>query len=194
MKTTNKIIRTASSALAALAFAAALSVPTFATVSFATVFSTRASAAEPELALVQQASIAADISEENGQERYYSDKYARAYVAENGDGYIVLNKDICIGQQIDSIGGVPLCEIIQFNNGARVYSFAYEASKDDAYEYAIHVKGHGAQGLTREGGRLTFTDDGGDTYEMDVLSQLYGDHYLDYDSDTPRIVRIAWHA
>ena len=62
------------------------------------------------------------------------------------------------------------------------------------YKYAIFVEGCGPSGLTSGSGHLHFTDKEPDTYNLAIWSSLHYSHYVQYNSDDPMIVKIAWNS
>ncbi len=185
MKTNNKITRIAAGALAAMSIATAISIPTF--------------AAAPETVSTQPTAVVAaatsNIDEENGAKLVAESASCRAYVYPDGvSGYIEIdhysNDDI----YIPFINFVMLQDIIHFNDGGYVKIINDERRHGNCniYDYVITVKGCGPKGLFSGAGHMRFTDESGDTYDLDLWSSTYKEHKVKYNSDHPHIVRIDW--
>ncbi len=136
------------------------------------------------------------------QERIISDKNATAHIYEDGSGYIELHKTFSYEDQLTSINGTELKDIITFNDGGYIDSFytTYQGDNYDSYyesplyDYGISVHGRGPKGLTSGSGYLHFTDESGDTYNLSIWLHAASSHKLDYNSDQPMIVKISWNS
>ena len=136
------------------------------------------------------------------QERIISDKNATAHINEDGSGYIELHKTFSYEDQLTSINGTELKDIITFNDGGYIDSFytTYCGDNYDSYyesplyDYSIYVHGRGPEGLTSGSGYLHFTDESGDTYNLSIWLHAASSHNVDYNSDQPMIVKISWNS
>ncbi len=60
------------------------------------------------------------------------------------------------------------------------------------YDFTIWVHGAGPKKGLFSTTRMTFTDRSGDTYTLNLYSSIKRDHFLNYHSSDPAIVRITW--
>ncbi len=138
--------------------------------------------------------------------KIFSDDNATVVLNEDGSGVITLNKEFTEENPLTEIAGVPLKEIITFNDGGYIDTFYTKYVGDimhvdpqggvssHGYKYAIFVEGCGPSGLTSGSGHLHFTDKEPDTYNLAIWSSLHYSHYVQYNSDDPMIVKIAWNS
>ena len=135
--------------------------------------------------------------------RIFSDENATVVLHEDGSGYMTLNKTFDKEHPLTEVAGVPLSEIITFKHGGYISSFYTEYQGDKiitvdthscspAYDYFIMVTGAGPKGLLNGEGHLHFTDKTNDTYNLDIWSSIYREHYVQYNSKSPEIVQISW--
>ena len=124
--------------------------------------------------------------------RTISDENATAYIYENGYGTIEFHKTFTKENPLTKIDGVPLKEIIKFDNGGYIsYLYSYTNVNPWIYDYGIYVYGHGLSGLFAEG-HLSFYDKTGDVYDIILWANKYGGHTVDYNSDDPTVTKVNW--
>ncbi len=137
--------------------------------------------------------------------KIFSDDNATVVLNEDGSGQITLNKEFTEENPLTEIAGVPLKEIITFNDGGYIDKFYTEyqgniriVSMGDVskptYSYNIVVKGCGPKGLTKGSGYLHFTDKEPDTYNLAIWDSSYRYHHVQYNSKNPMIVKISWNS
>ena len=135
--------------------------------------------------------------------RIFSDENATVQINADGSGSMTLNKTFDKEHPLTSVNGVPLSEIITFKHGGYISSFYTEYqgdkvihfkghSRNPAYDYVINVTGAGPKGLLNGEGHLYFTDKTNDTYSLSIWSSIYREHYVQYNSKSPEIVKISW--
>lgn len=137
--------------------------------------------------------------------RVISDDKATAYINSDGSGYIELKQSFSRDEPLTQIGGVPLKEIITFNDDGYVSEFYTEGPSNynwasinqivrRIYPYMICVDASGPKGFFSGSGHLHFTDEANDTYDLSIwLSGEYG-HHVSYNSEKPNIVKISWNS
>ena len=136
------------------------------------------------------------------QERIISDKNATAHINEDGSGYIELHKTFSYEDQLTSINGTELKDIITFNDGGYIDSFYTKYVGNDCdcgcpspiYDYKIYANGRGPKGLTSGSGHLHFTDESDDTYDLSLWLHAEQTHDVSYNSKQPTIVKISWNS
>ena len=138
--------------------------------------------------------------------KVFFDDNATVVLNADGSGFITLNKEFTKEKPLTEIAGVPLKEIITFNDGGYIDKFYTKYVGDIVYygphgeedyadyNYRIVVEGCGPSGLTSGSGHLHFTDKEPDTYNLAIWTSLHVPHYVEYDSKDPMIVKIAWNS
>ncbi len=127
-------------------------------------------------------------------DRVISDEYATAYINTDGSGYMTLNKVYTQDNPLTEIAGVPLKDIIRFDDKTGYVGeiFTYDRTDFRLYDHAIHVVGSGPEKLAWTG-HLIFTDESGDYYTLTLWVNAYRHHNVNYDSDQPMIKTIRWY-
>jgi hypothetical protein len=138
------------------------------------------------------------------EERVISDKNATAHINADGSGYIELNRQFSENDKLTSIAGVPLKEIITFNDGGYIDSYysKYIADCENLgggyqqvlFDYVAVVNGRGPKGLFNGAGHLHFTDKSNDTYDLSVWLHAEKEHKVAYSSWGPDIAKISWNS
>lgn len=122
-----------------------------------------------------------------------SDENATAYIYENGYGTIKLHKAFTKENPLTSIDGVPLKEIMKFDDGGYIDTFYITTNKIQIfYDYIIVVKGCGPS-KTMKLGQLHFVDETADDYNMFIYLSSEREHLIQYNSDKPTITKIDWY-
>ena len=140
----------------------------------------------------------------DGGASVYCDENAEAYIKEDGSGYIILKKEFTAEDPLTEICGMPLKNIITFNDGGYIDSF-YTRWEGDLggdggdiiailYPYVAHVHGRGPEGLFSGYGYLHFTDETNDTYDLSIWRHAEAWHQVRYNSDSPKITKISWNS
>ncbi len=138
-------------------------------------------------------------SNESVTGRIISDKNATAHINADGSGYIELNKTYRRDNPLTEIGGVPLKDIITFNDGGYVDAFyTFENSITCAvaalYPHGAVVHAAGPKGFFSGAGHLQFTDKTNDTYNLSIWLHEINDHVVSYGSSNPTITKISWYS
>ncbi len=136
--------------------------------------------------------------------KIFSDENATVVLNEDGSGFITLNKKFTYDDPLTEIAGVPLKEIITFDDGGYIdefyTEFCYHPSGsiadiiDYISPYIIRVHGRGPGGFGSGTGYLHFTDKTNDTYNLSLWSSITRWHYVGYNSKDATIVKIAWNS
>ena len=136
--------------------------------------------------------------------KIFSDDNATVVLNEDGSGVITLNKEFTEENPLTEIAGVPLKEIITFDDGGYIDKFYTEYSCspsgtvadiiDYIVPYTIRVHGRGPGGFGSGTGYLHFTDKTNDTYDLKLWSSITRWHYVGYNSSDATIVKIAWNS
>lgn len=129
------------------------------------------------------------------------DENACAYVNGDGSGYIECYKEFTEENPLTEINGVPLKEIITFNDGGYVdeyYNYYFYKEYGPSIlicssEHTAYVHGCGPEGLFSGSGYLHFTDKNG-TYDYSLWSHDAKWHTLEYKSDSRMITKISWNS
>ncbi len=136
----------------------------------------------------------------------FSDANAKVVINADGSGEITLNREFTKDNPLTEIAGVPLKEIITFNDGGYIDKFYTMYIGDichpgmqgerymSHYAYKIMVEGCGPSGFFNGSGHLHFTDKEPDTYNLAIWSSSHDSHYVEYNSDDPMIVKITWNS
>ncbi len=139
------------------------------------------------------------------EERILADEFATAYINADGSGYIELRKNFTTKDRLTQIGGVPLKDIITFNDGGYIDTYYTFEDKDnymgDAgdflsafWPHLATVHGAGPSGFFSGSGHLHFTDESGDTYNLSIWRHEEKWHSVSYGSDQPLITKISWNS
>ncbi len=137
------------------------------------------------------------------EERVVSDKNATAHINADGSGYIEFKPAFYQYNSINGIAGVPLKEIITFNDGGYVKDITIQDLTRDTlfgepvfhiYKHRILVNGSGPEGFFNGSGHLHFTDKSNDTYDLSIWRHAEAEHELNFNSDDPDIVKISWNS
>jgi len=94
-------------------------------------------------------------------------------------------------------GATDLSSCVVGPHGASVTSVYVTNQPPPAYEqfrYGIWVYGQGPSGFGSGWVELTFTDQTGSDYSLKLYSSTPAWHYVDYNSDSPGITKMAWSA
>jgi hypothetical protein len=132
----------------------------------------------------------------------YQDEYATAYVYADGSGYIKLSESCDLNAPFIEIGGVPLKDIITFNDGGYIAEIYVNYGKNseslvdilNPCANSIRVYGRGPEGLFSGAGYLHFTDETNDTYNLSIWLHAEGWHQVKYGSTQPTIKVISWNS
>ena len=105
---------------------------------------------------------------------------------------------------LKEIKGVPLKDIITFNDGGYIDSYysKYIADCENLsggyqqvlFDYVAVVNGRGPKGLLSGAGHLHFTDKSNDTYDLSVWLHAKKEHKVAYGSCSPDIAKISWNS
>ena len=144
------------------------------------------------------------VQADDGIVTIYRDENAEAHINEDGSGYIILKKQFTYDNPLTEIWGIPLKNIITFNDGGYIDRFYSEYEGDFSgdggdiisalYPYIVRVHGRGPEGFFNGSGYLHFTDESNDTYDLSIWLHAESTHYVRYDSDQPTITKISWNS
>ncbi len=131
----------------------------------------------------------------------FGDENACAYVYEDGSGYIECYKEFTEENPLTEINGVPLKEIITFNDGGYVdeyYNYYFHKDYGDGLtvlssKHTAYVHGCGPEGFFSGSGYLHFTDEKG-TYDYSLWSHDVEWHTFEYESFATMITKISWNS
>ncbi len=138
--------------------------------------------------------------------RVFSDDKATVVICDDGSGTIVLKDGVTIDRDhpLKEIAGVPLKDIIKFNDGGYIDQIflSYECDPsgtigdiiDYTMPWVIRVHGRGPSGLFNGSGHLHFTDKTNDTYDLAIWSSSEKWHHVGYNSDNAALVKISWNS
>ena len=136
--------------------------------------------------------------------RILTDENATVQINADGSGSMTLNKTFDKKHPLTEVAGVPLSEIITFNDGGYIDQFYQETSTGfngdggdvitAIYPHTVRVHGRGPSGFFSGSGYLHFTDKTDDTYNLSLFSSITRWHYVRFDSDSSDIVKIAWNS
>ncbi len=135
--------------------------------------------------------------------RKIMDNYATAYIYDDGSGYIDFEYyTLTKPGWLTEIAGVPLKDIITFNDGGYIDGIsAYYVDDPENADYTldpfanvVYVHGRGPEGLFNGAGYLHFTDESGDTYNLSIWLHMETYHQVRYSSRQPIIRRVSWNS
>ena len=164
-----------------------------------------AAALAAALAAAMAIGIAAGFSTQKVQaaeETVISDIDATAHINADGSGYIEFDyRAYSEDEPLVEVGGVPLKDIITFNDGGYIDQFYTEEKTGDMsdmlaliYPYSVHVHGAGPSGFCSGAGYLHFADESGDSYGLVIWSSSIKWHWVKYNSSKPAIVKLSWNS
>lgn len=129
-----------------------------------------------------------------------SDEDATAVIHEDGSGFILCNREFSKEDPLTEIDGVPLKDIITFDNGGYVdeYYHVYEEHRRGSHivfksTETAYVHGCGPEGLFSGSGYLHFQDTEG-TYDLSLWSHDVAWSSVDYESYANKIDKISWNS
>ena len=101
------------------------------------------------------------------------------------------------GFSMELNGQRSLSGCIQGNNGACVYTITLEEATpgnyyEGIYQYRLSIDGQGPSGGTSGSFYLAFTDQTRDVYKKSFFWRNRQTLTLDYNSDSPTIVKVQW--
>jgi UDP-2,3-diacylglucosamine pyrophosphatase LpxH len=97
------------------------------------------------------------------------------------------------GCSLELNGSTDLSGCIQANDGGCVYGVTLsKGSYEGLYQYRLSIDGRGPKGLGSGSMYLAFTDQTGDVYKKSFFSSTRHTLTLDYNSDSPAIVKVQW--
>jgi hypothetical protein len=95
------------------------------------------------------------------------------------------------GDQVEINGKPDLSSCLVGNSQACVYAIALTATSGP-FAYTLNVIAQGPHGWGSGSLYLYFTDETDDTYSLSIWSSAKQQHTVQYNSDKPGIVKIAW--
>lgn len=121
-----------------------------------------------------------------------SDEYVTAYINADGSGKLTLTRAFSKEAPLREVDGVPLKDIIKFNNGGYVEEiYSYYTANPLIYNFTLSVTGAGPSDFWGKG-IIKATDRDGDTYALTIWSSRYAPHFVNYNSENPKIKTIEW--